>query len=87
MPITLPVQIVGAKTGTKWPKHLYREKWAKFFAPLFNTLRVKTPIMTNPDLWIGGHHLPGMFRAGGTNIEPPKVTGSAKLNAPDGVVS
>jgi phenylpropionate dioxygenase-like ring-hydroxylating dioxygenase large terminal subunit len=62
--------------GWLWPKHLYRQYWAKIFSPMFYALRVKNPTMTDPNLWVGGHHLPGMFRAGGSTVAPPQVTGT-----------
>ena len=59
--------------GWLWPKHLYREYWAKFFAPFLHMLRVKSPIVTTPDLWGAGHHLPGIYRSPGAQ---PKLSGS-----------
>jgi phenylpropionate dioxygenase-like ring-hydroxylating dioxygenase large terminal subunit len=60
--------------GWKWPKHSYRQLWSWFFAPLFNVLRVESPSMADPDRWVGGHHLPGMYRAGASTLPTPKRT-------------
>ena len=56
-------------SGRKWPKHYFRRWWSWFFAPLFSLTRVDTPPFKDPKLWGMGHHLPGMFRAGGGQVK------------------
>jgi phenylpropionate dioxygenase-like ring-hydroxylating dioxygenase large terminal subunit len=75
MGLQRPAQAVYPQ-GWKWPKHQFRKNWASIFAPFFFIMRVESPIMKDPELWVGGHHLPGMFRAGGTAVAPPKPTGN-----------
>ncbi len=66
--------------GWKWPKNRYRKLWSWFFGPLlFPFSRAKAPLMKDPDRWVGGHHLPGMFRAGGATVAAPQPSGPLPL--------
>jgi phenylpropionate dioxygenase-like ring-hydroxylating dioxygenase large terminal subunit len=56
----------------KWPKHTFRHKWGAVFAPFMFMMRVQQPVLKDPELWVAGHHLPGLFRAGGSAQTPPK---------------
>jgi phenylpropionate dioxygenase-like ring-hydroxylating dioxygenase large terminal subunit len=60
--------------GWKWPRHQFRKAWARIFSPFFFVMRVESPIMRDPELWVGGHHLPGVFRSGATATPRPKHT-------------
>jgi nitrite reductase/ring-hydroxylating ferredoxin subunit len=51
--------------GWRWPKHRYRRLWSWFFSPILNLLSIPQGPIRNSELWGSGHHLPGMFRAGG----------------------
>lgn len=63
--------------GWKWPKHLFRRWWKYLFNPIFwlALAGIQQPVLRDPDRWVGGHHLPGMFRAGGSTQPPPRPKG------------
>ncbi len=71
----IPGNSVDYGNGWHWPKHNYRKWWNWVFSPFFYVMRVESPVMKDPDRWTGGHHLPGIFRAGG-NVQAPVKTGS-----------
>jgi phenylpropionate dioxygenase-like ring-hydroxylating dioxygenase large terminal subunit len=72
-----PVRQAEYEQGWRWPKHLFRRWWRYFFNPIFwvALAGIQQPVMKDPEKWVGGHHLPGMFRAGGSTQPPPKPAG------------
>lgn len=56
--------------GWRWPKHRYRSIWAWLGGPFMNLMNIPPGPINDNELWGGGHHLPGMFRAGG-GAPPP----------------
>lgn len=58
--------------GWKWPKNLWRRRWNFLFAPFMWALRIQAPVLQDPQKWVSGHHLPGIFRASGANVAAPK---------------
>ena len=70
--------------GWKWPKSRWRRYWSWFFGPLlFSWTTMPAPALKDPERWVDGHRLPGLFRA----LPTPRKGGFIKrwLSASNGI--